>query len=392
MEKENLDLEVLQNFIANNKTPTIKGKPKTFLSIAKQPHYENVLSNIYAFYFNVNEVHKLKDLFIVSLLELINEAEIGIKKDISFHYEFSIDTEYSTDKGGRIDLLLSTDEEAIIIENKVYHHIDDNDLDDYWDTIKGSSNNKIGIILSLNTVPKNNYSKFNNTGQFINITHLELLNKVMEKLGTYILTSNDKYLVFLKDLYQNITNLSKSYMEEKDLKFYFNNQEEINQITKFKFSVREHIINEVENAGKSLSGLKLYSPRPSSDLGKRVRYFKSEIDENLMIAVVFEDILKANKFRIVVELKNDGLKNREKYKNVEFTENEEALIAESNFYTNTNKSWAHFAKVEYPVTEKEVAHLSQFIIEKLEEGHLLSIFNKLNNYLFESKKVREVVS
>ena len=48
-----IDLNKLQHFINQNDIPIIKGKPKTFLGIAKQPHYENVLSNIYAFYFDV---------------------------------------------------------------------------------------------------------------------------------------------------------------------------------------------------------------------------------------------------------------------------------------------------------------------------------------------------
>ena len=71
---EKVDLLQLQSFLNQNEIPIIKSKPKTFLGIAKQPHYENVLSNIYAFYFDVNEVHQFKDLFIKSLLELINRS------------------------------------------------------------------------------------------------------------------------------------------------------------------------------------------------------------------------------------------------------------------------------------------------------------------------------
>ena len=50
-------LEQLQTFLNQNEIPRIKRKPKTFLGIAKQPHYENVLSNVYAFYFNIEENH-----------------------------------------------------------------------------------------------------------------------------------------------------------------------------------------------------------------------------------------------------------------------------------------------------------------------------------------------
>ena len=50
-------LSTLQEFLYQEKIPKIKKRPKTFLGIAKQPHYENVLSNIYAFFFDIKEEH-----------------------------------------------------------------------------------------------------------------------------------------------------------------------------------------------------------------------------------------------------------------------------------------------------------------------------------------------
>ncbi len=122
-------LQELKSFLDNNTIPKPKKRPKTFLGIAKQPHYENVLSNIYSFFFNVNEVHKMEDLFIKSLLEVALEK--GVSKDFSSFYDFNCATEVGTTKGGRIDLLWSNGRQSIIIENKVYHHLN-NDLEDYW--------------------------------------------------------------------------------------------------------------------------------------------------------------------------------------------------------------------------------------------------------------------
>ena len=114
-----MDLTLLQKFLDNNSIPKIKEKQKTFLGIAKQPHYENVLSNIYAFFFDVNEEHGMNDLFLRSFQELIYMTELGEKKNIELHNNFTIETERGTKGGGRIDLLLSSDHHAIIIENKV---------------------------------------------------------------------------------------------------------------------------------------------------------------------------------------------------------------------------------------------------------------------------------
>lgn len=395
-----MKIEELQKFITENKIPKIKGKPKTFLGIAKQPHYENVLSNMYAFYFNVNEVHKLKDLFIKSLLVCIAKSKIGKQKDALNNFcDFDVETEFYTNEGGRIDILLSNSEQAIIIENKVYHHIRDNDLDDYWDSVKIETNpieNKIGIILSLHPIAESLYNGFDNSSHYINITHLELLEEVLSTSGNYIMEASDKYFFFLKDFHQNITNMSKPVMEQKNLDFYFKNLEEINQIAKFKFSVRDHIASEVEKAGLALTdseeNLKLYIPKASSILFKRARYFKSPDNENLMIVVVFDKMLTGEKiFHMVVEFKFNLLANRERYQEIDFDDKEKLVLAK-DFYTNKNNVWAHFAVKQYPVNEAVINNMSAFILEKLEEDKLLSIYNKLNNFLNKEKKVKEIVN
>lgn len=179
--------------------------PKTFLEITRQPHYENVITNLYAFYFDVNEEHGLEDLFIKSLIDCINTAAKG--RSLDGFTEFSVNTEYSTDKNGRIDLLLAGDDgtSAIVIENKIYHHLNNN-LDDYWNTImneKYIADKSVGIVLSLNNSINPKHPKF------INLTHLDFLDTVMDKIGSYLLKANDKHLMFLKDFYQNMKKLQQ---------------------------------------------------------------------------------------------------------------------------------------------------------------------------------------
>jgi len=80
------EIKELQSFLDLAKIPKIKKKPRTFLGIAKQPHYENVLSNIYGFYFNLNEEHHFDNLFIKSLVECIDDSGIE-NKDFSDFFE-----------------------------------------------------------------------------------------------------------------------------------------------------------------------------------------------------------------------------------------------------------------------------------------------------------------
>lgn len=368
-----IELNILQSFLNQNDIPIIKGKPKTFLGIAKQPHYENVMSNIYAFYFDINGVHKLKDLFIKSLLELINASSLTKESNVFESFlNYEIITEYGTINQKRIDILLQNNEQAIIIENKVYHELN-NDLDEYYNEIKVAT--KMGIVLSLHPISDIKHQRF------INITHLQLVNQILQNLGNYILDANDKYIVFLKDFCQNITNLSHPVMEKEAIQFYYKNQEEINQLVKFKSKLREHILSQVVTAGNRLNGVSKYEPRINSHNDKRLVYYVSNKHKDLMITVVYENLLTEKKeMHIAVEMVGTLLKDRNIYNQIEFTE-EEQRFAFSEHFRTTNESWSHFAVAHYHPTDAEVSNLSQFIIDKLNEDHLLSIFNKLNNFI-----------
>lgn len=365
-ELKTIDLIALQTFLNKNEIPKIKSKPKTFLSIAKQPHYENVISNLYAFYFDVNEVHNLKDLFIKSLIELINVSNFD---------EFSgfwIDTEYGTSSQKRIDILLQNDDTAIIIENKIYHHLN-NDLSEYYNEIK--VDHKIGVVLSLHHISNISHK------HFVNITHLQLLNKVMNNLGNYVFNANEKYMVFLKDFYQNIINLSHPFMERESIAFYFKNQQEINQLTKFKFQLREHIISEVVKAGQIIEDINVLQPRANSFNDKRLVYYVSPKNRNLMITVVYEKLLNTDRtMYIAVELQGELLNDRTTYNTIDFNE-KELEVAFSKHFNTTSENWSHFAVKHYVPNETEVASLSEFIIKKLEDDHLLSIFKKLEQFI-----------
>src|SRR5690554_1625033 len=102
----------------------------TFLEIAKCPNNENVWSNILAFYCNPNNEHKLYDLILNSIFETIGKkiAVINFKS-------IRVDTEYRTDLGNRIDIVILADNFVLGIENKIDASLY-NDLEDYSSTIE----------------------------------------------------------------------------------------------------------------------------------------------------------------------------------------------------------------------------------------------------------------
>lgn len=377
------ELPELQQFLDQSNIPQVKGNPTTFLGIARQPHYENVLSNIYAFYFNPNAEHGLNELFTISLLDCIKSTSLGASKDFSNFSDYSIETESSTDKGGRIDLLLNNGVNAIIIENKMYHILN-NDLRDYWDSVikeLEDQNRLIGIVLSLKETP--------NTGhpQFINITHIQLLEKVMANIGPYLLEASDKYLVFLKDFHQNIINLSRKIMNKEDFTFYYHNQEKINQLVKYQDRIVEHLKKEVEAAGKSIVECEVKSHKSGSNSENRFRYYASKENPDLMLTVVFEKLMKLDKkLAIIIELQGKALSFRNEIESSKYKAT--TSLTFNTDFTTTNKTYAHFAHRWYSPTNDEIYHLSDFITNKLNDDKFMEIFRDLDKFLSEKKLVK----
>ena len=175
--------------------PELTEKRKNFFEISGFPRWENVNSNLLAFYFDKKEEHGFKTLFLESILELLKD------KNLNFIYtsetDYVVEREVYTDKGKRIDILIKACDEtwAIIIENKV-DAILYNDLSDYWSSTK--ADNKFGIVLSVEPM-------CNNKG-FVNITHKELMKKVIANLGNFYAESNDRHLLFLKEYISCVNN------------------------------------------------------------------------------------------------------------------------------------------------------------------------------------------
>lgn len=393
LENQLLPYNELQKFLDNHKIPVIKSHPKTFMGIARQPHYENVLSNMLAFYFDVKGVHGLKSLFIDTFLEMIEEvlkkkesANVRKERNLAFHDGFAITTEYKTQGDGYIDILLKSDSSFIVIENKVYHKLI-NDLNDYWisaaDSHEDAPMDGIGVILSLYGVSDIAHK------EFINITHHEFFKRVMNNIGPFLLDGHEKYIVFLKDLYQNIINLSQTHMKEKDMEFYFQNQDRINQIAKLNQSVINHIINEVNKAGQILDGVDLVIPKSTNPNKKRLRYYRSRVNKEVNVAVVFENIRKDGSFYMVIEVVGELLK---RFRASNPLDSEFGISNGSNEAVNktirkdlvkvesNNNTWAHVYRKVYYVNPVEAQEFSIFIQKMFNEDHFRIVLDVVEKY------------
>lgn len=222
-----VDLDNLSAVLRKSVDIEIKSRVKTFFDVSGFPHYENVISNILAFFFDSNEEHGLKDLWLKSLLDCYNE-----KANTSFQSGevIEIEREHSTDERKRLDIIISMDDVVIAIENKIFA-TPYNPFDMYHREILKYCNGEkriVEILLSINR-EENQRTKYNTT--FYNITYKDLIGKVKQNLGNYIVDVNEKWLLFMKEVLNNIENLGGTYnMNIEWQKFLKDNE---NSIQKF---------------------------------------------------------------------------------------------------------------------------------------------------------------
>src|SRR5205823_2033066 len=112
--------------------------------LAGYPHYENVVSNLLAFFLLPTGQHQMRNLMLGSLLKCLDiEAELS---------SVAVEREIAT-TSGRIDLLITSDTHVILIENKIYHHADNNPFADYANYVRGKHSNKIQKLVVLTPFP-----------------------------------------------------------------------------------------------------------------------------------------------------------------------------------------------------------------------------------------------
>jgi hypothetical protein len=199
------------------------------MEVAGYPHYENVASNLLAFFFQPTEEHGLGDLFLASLLGALSGEDGQVVESRS---EVAIHREHGTPAGGRLDLLVVTDELVIGIENKIYHHLANN-FADYSQLINQagpSDATRIKVVLSLK--PVRNHPGMDAEG-FVSLSYPQLWAAVRSRLGERVNQAQPKWLNYLLDFMETTTRIAG---QTGDLtaadEFFIQNQQIISQLIK----------------------------------------------------------------------------------------------------------------------------------------------------------------
>ena len=218
-------------------------EPANIFKICGFPHYEDVCSNILAFFFCSQKGHGLKNLFAKALFETINV-------DFNEITTFTADTQIVTDNQNRIDILITSDDYNIIIENKIFNP-KDNPLDDYNDYVKKNyGENVIVIVLGLEK------KEMKCSVSYKSITYSDFFANLKKHFGDYISDINQKYSVLLFDFINNIesliakpmnTELVKFFADEENLKMHKNMQEKVKELNGDLMQIANDVCDLVNN-------------------------------------------------------------------------------------------------------------------------------------------------
>jgi hypothetical protein len=300
-------MEELQDFLEKYKPVEYVEKEKNIFQIAGFPHYENVSSNVLAYFLKNTVVFK-------SLFSCISDDifECNIK---------NITREEQTESGKRIDILINTDKIIIGIENKINAWLN-NPMEDYYDHLQRLARNEnkewMFIILSKSKVEKNE--------KYVNILYSDFAVALRKNYSQLLNSLGYRYFFFLNEYIENIESFNGG--------LYMNN--EFVEIAKQNSNLKK--IEQIITEGESLrSELVKIAYRILDDLRKYNKPFnvwpRPYTEPNKIFAIAaFDNYVLTDKnynFVIDVRVKVDGFEIRIFERNGRFFDDEfQEILAE----------------------------------------------------------------
>lgn len=350
--------------------------PVSFFDLTGLRFSEKVFSNLYAYYLNPTGEHGMRDLFLNALCSLIQE-KTG-QPSLQNMMWAVVQKEVCTDAGNFIDLVVIEPEEgssqpghALIIENKMNANLYNN-LIDYFNHVKVSGR-KIGIVLSIRKEKPNHPN-------YINITHGELIARVVSGLPAVFVELDTRQLFLIKELIAHI----QSYYMSQDLSsqyaFYFKYEDKIRAISKLEQMIRADLFSQLGVACERL-GLKLGAPYHST-----LRYFYSQTCPVCFTVIMTDLFTPQHKLLIIVEMNKQGMDHLDNINQIKFTDNEKEIIKET---TRVRTTYLHYAVKSFLVASEEMQDFGSYICKKIKETPLYSIFTKIENCMLSNALLGE---
>ena len=228
------------------KLPIVEQSP-TFMEICKYPRsrFEEVCSRILQFFLDPKAEHKLGNLWLSALLDMIGYTPFSYNIN-----DTTVDTEEYAE-GKRIDITIKNKEFVIAIENKTTADLY-NPLDIYKHYIEEKYAQQEHRLIVLSVKPFNDYhsKKWIADNDFKAFTYQNLFAAVNSRLGEYITHCDQKYLSYMLDFMKTINNMENENTKV-EYDFFFKNEKTINEIIErynsFQQNITKKHIEEIEN-------------------------------------------------------------------------------------------------------------------------------------------------
>lgn len=256
--------------------------PATFLETAGYPHFENVASNLLAFFLDPDEDHGLGSLFLDALL-----APLPIER-LTVH---SIEREAGTANGNRIDLLIDCESHVIGVENKIYAPVY-NPLDDYWAHLQQVAGDRraILLLLGLHEPPPGSLP-----ADVVAVTYDQLMARVRQNLGTYATDTPAQYLTFALDFVKTMENLRKgNRMNPAVVDLFIEKDDEVIELLHAARDFSKELRSVVERTGEIVTpNLPTYHPQ------KVHKWFYKE--ERNLLQVLVHDVEFPSSAKVAID-------------------------------------------------------------------------------------------
>ena len=302
MEKEQLARfeEILERFAdLGERAPQ---RRETFMSVSGYPHYENVVSNILAFFFSDGS-HGFGNLWASSLLKC---AGIDEREADAFVVD-DAEREVGTGRSNRIDLVISGDGFRVAIENKIFADLY-NDLGDYRQAVEQKLDDEaqgIFIVLSLKDLSGN--TKLLENG-FVNVTYRQLFTMVRSCIGEYMDQADNTWLAYMKDFMYELEGFEEDRsMDYEATKFIYRDYEESKALFDFYKHYKKKTKKDIESLMEEFKGRNQeYCQGPHNLWVYQSGYFYTALIDDISLPEGHSIIRKAPKSNLAVECWPDG--------------------------------------------------------------------------------------
>jgi hypothetical protein len=249
---------------------------------------------------------------------------------------------------GRIDVLISDRESAIIIENKIYHWLG-NDLLEYWHHVHADEAKKVGVLLTLNPHPIPEDAR----GKYINITHIEWIRAVKQRLEDDTLPPN--YRVYVNDFIQTIENLTTTYEMNDAAKFYFQHADQVLNAQKTMNEAHSFLQNQFQLIADSIGW---------QTFGNSLEWRNFWDEHNRVdtyLTILTKDLLEGKmRYTLILELFREDKKRAQELR--EFLADHPQTKDKKR---GEEKVHLHFLYKDYSVDEAKLANLAEDVVKNI---------------------------